>query len=98
VTCHATLPSGGQGGNQAIIDAGVLAKLLTKTDFGIEEALNKFYEIRHGPTRTIVENSDKAILLFTSGLENILSRQAPFQFWGENWNLGIEDIINKSEL
>jgi salicylate hydroxylase len=94
---HATLPSGGQGGNQAIIDASILAKLLTKTNLSIDEALRKFYEIREPPTRAVVDNSDKLMKLFlTVGLEKMMSGQSsqPSQLWSENWNMGIEDLLS----
>jgi salicylate hydroxylase len=91
--CHATLPSSGQGGNQAIIDASVLARLLA-TSISIDEALNMYVEIREPPTRTIVNNSDKIIQLFMGGLDKILTAK-PFQFWGENWNMGIEELLTK---
>lgn len=57
-SCHATLPFIGQGANQAIEDAIVLAQCLDKARSGdVEVALQSYYNQRHKRTERVVNTS-----------------------------------------
>jgi 2-polyprenyl-6-methoxyphenol hydroxylase-like FAD-dependent oxidoreductase len=56
-SCHATLPTMAQGGNQAILDAATLGQVLCETDLTLDQQLQKYYDIRAPQTKSIVETS-----------------------------------------
>lgn len=69
---HAMLPHQGQGANQAIEDAAVLAPLLARTDrSGIGDALHRYQELRRPRTRQLQMSSwdNSTILGYPDGPE-----------------------------
>lgn len=55
--CHATLPYAGQGANQAIEDAVVLAQCLDKHDYNPHAAFPEFYSQRFARTKLVVNSA-----------------------------------------